>query len=272
MSQYQIQIYLDGTFRRPSRTHSQIKITTIPAPLSDMVQYIVQTLLSKEAPIAPKIVISAGNQDMTPAHLPTLDPKMLRPNTKLFIDTMTDRITKPLTYLYHKVTERGGNLWIVSLYPRPANFCINSQVSNILSTAYLNANSYISFLNHRQKLPSIPIHQSLQFTSPHPALTTCQRAIDLKRYHRDRVTLTSTAQERLWRKLACALRRNWGPHRTQPPFPHRSHSTRQRHTTPKRSRSPLSTRRPIQRIRSMQTPRRGKQILTTPRPRSQSST
>ena len=122
----------------------------------------------------------------------------------------------PLTRLYHKVSERGGTLWSASLYPRPANFRVNFQVSNVLSDAFLNANSYISYINHLQKLPNIPLHQPLQYTAPHPALTTCQRSIKTNLYDPDGVTLSRVAQERLWKRMAYVLRKTWGPARSRP--------------------------------------------------------
>ena len=214
MSSQQIHIFLDGTFRRPSRTHSLIRITTIPSSIADIAAHITNTLLTQHSPIAPKIIIAAGNHDIAPNHLLTIDPDRLRANKKYFIDSMARRIMIPLTRLYHKVSERGGTLWSASLYPRPANFRVNFQVSDVLSDAFLNANSYISYINHLQKLPNIPLHQPLQYTEPHPALTTCQRSIKTKLYDPDGITLSRTAQERLWKKMAYVLRKTWGPARS----------------------------------------------------------
>ena len=209
----EIYIFLDGTFTPPTRTHSKIAVTNIPLSMAGMVRYILFTLLSENAPLAPKILLSAGHHDLSPLNLPTINPRYLDHNERSITRDVTDRVLGPLEPLYHAVARRGGTLWTTTLCPRPANLYINPVVSHILSQAFLQANAFISHLNHKQNLKNIPIHQVLQYPSLHPALRTMQKTINLRMYRRDALRLTSLAQERIWRKLVHILRQSWGPER-----------------------------------------------------------
>ena len=213
----EIHVFLDGTFTLPFRTHSKISITNIPTSMAGMVSHILGTLLSRDAPLSPKILLSAGHHDISPQNLPTVNPEYLDHNDRTMIRGMTRHVLDPLVSLYHNVARRGGTLWVTSLCPRPTNFYINPVVSNVLSEAFLYANAFISNLNHKQNLTNMPINQILQYPSFHPALRTMQRTINMRMYRRDALRLTSLAQERIWRRMTHILRQTWGPKRSGSP-------------------------------------------------------
>ena len=209
-----IHIYGDNTFQLSARTNRKVITSNKSCTMSQMAELISKELSTKPFPECPNIVVSAGRLDLTPHHLPSLDPTYLKDHSPEMINLVSHNIMNPLTYLYHDVTRRNGRLWVATICPRPANFNVNPQVSEILSEAFLKVNHYVSFLNHKQNLPNLIVHQPLQYWTPHPAVTTTQRTINRKMFHSDGCRLTQTARARVGLKLHNAVRRHWGPNRS----------------------------------------------------------